>query len=390
LVLLILLMGGSSAIAAAPVVKDVRLGVHPGKTRLVLDLSRATEFSTFTLANPERLVIDIPNASFAAPPQAIDRNRGLVKDLRFGLYRPDMARLVLDLNGPAKLLRTFVIKAIDGKTIRLVFDLVKSDRKSFLAALKSPRRPSGGGDKAVLKPLPLRERTRPKDGKRVVVIDPGHGGVDPGAIGTSGIYEKQITLSFAKQLRAAIIANTGHKVVMTRNRDVFLKLRERVRQGRLAKGDLFISIHADSIGNRQIRGSGVYTLSERASDKETAALAVKENKADVIAGVDLVAHGSEVAGILIDLTRRETMNFSAGFAEFLVKRLKETGRMRKKPHRFAGFMVLKAPDVPSVLIEIGYLSNRNEEKLLRSRKLRAPMINAIAKSVNDYFKSLKN
>ncbi len=177
-------------------------------------------------------------------------------------------------------------------------------------------------------------------------------------------------------------------MVLTRNRDVFVKLRSRVAFARKVEGDLFLSIHADSIRDRKFRGSGVYTLSETASDKEAAALANKENKSDVIAGVDLEVHDKEVVSILIDLMQRETTNYAAIFAEALVKRLRDEGRMRRKPHRFAGFLVLKAPDVPSVLIELGYLSNRQEERMLLSAKSRKPIVLAVARAVDDYFRKI--
>ncbi|NQV58016.1 MAG: N-acetylmuramoyl-L-alanine amidase [Alphaproteobacteria bacterium] len=225
--------------------------------------------------------------------------------------------------------------------------------------------------------------------KPLVVIDPGHGGVAPGAIGISGTFEKGVTLDMARQIGKAITALGRQRVRLTRVGDVFISLRRRVAIARAAEADLFISIHADSIGNKRIRGGGIYTLSEKSSDKESAALAAKENRADVIAGVNLTGHDDQVASILIDLTQRETMNYSAQFAAALVPELRQLIRMRRKPHRFAGFRVLKAPDVPSVLIELGYLSNRQDERMLTNAGSRAAIAASIARAVDNYFRAQK-
>jgi N-acetylmuramoyl-L-alanine amidase len=225
--------------------------------------------------------------------------------------------------------------------------------------------------------------------KPLVMIDPGHGGVDPGAIGISGIFEKRVTLSMALQVQKAILATGRQRVRLTRSRDRFIPLRRRVAIARAAGADLFLSIHADSIANRKVRGGGIYTLSENASDKESAALAAKENRADLIAGLNLKGHDDEVTSILIELTQRETMNYSAQFAAALVPELRQLIHMRRKPHRFARFVVLKAPDVPSVLIETGYLSNRRDEKMLTSPRSRAAIARAIARAVDGYFKAQK-
>ena len=225
--------------------------------------------------------------------------------------------------------------------------------------------------------------------KPLVVIDPGHGGVDPGAIGVSGIFEKHVTLAMAHQIRKAILTLGRQRVKLTRYRDTFISLRRRVAVARAIGADLFLSVHADSITDRSIRGGGVYTLSEKASDKESAALAAKENRADLIAGLNLKVHDDEVASILIELTQRETMNYAAQFAASLLPELRQSIRMRRKPHRFAGFVVLKAPDVPSVLIELGYLSNRRDEKMLTNPKSQAAMAAGVARAVNNYFTSQK-
>jgi N-acetylmuramoyl-L-alanine amidase len=217
------------------------------------------------------------------------------------------------------------------------------------------------------------------------MIDPGHGGVDPGAMSRSGVWEKNIVLAFARELRRGLLATGQFRVLMTRDRDVFVRLRNRIAIARRAGADLFISVHADSIRNSRVRGTSVYTLSERASDKEADTLAHKENKSDLIAGVDLKKQSDDVVNILIDLAQRETMNESAVFARKLVNELGKTRKMLRNTHRFAGFAVLKAPDIPSVLVELGYLSNRSDERLLTNPKKRRSLARAMARAVQEYF-----
>ena len=262
---------------------------------------------------------------------------------------------------------------------RFVIDLEPTDRATFLADKKSPPAPSAA---PVTVPV-----TPSGDGRYVVVVDAGHGGVDPGTISAGGPYEKTVTLRAAKALKKELEATGRYRVVLTRDRDIFIPLRTRVAMGRQAAGDLFISLHADSIGNRKIRGATVYTLSETSSDKEADALARKENKADVIAGVDLEGESAELTQILIDLMQRETMNYSAEFANILIPEMGASIVMRTNSHRFAGFRVLKAPDVPSVLVEMGYLSNAEDTKFLMSKRGINLIAKAITKAVDRYFKA---
>ncbi|MGE4280726.1 MAG: N-acetylmuramoyl-L-alanine amidase [Magnetospirillum sp.] len=228
-------------------------------------------------------------------------------------------------------------------------------------------------------------RTPRNQGKAVVVIDPGHGGVDPGALGVSGIYEKHITLAMARELKAQLERSGRYKVHLTRDRDIFIRLRERVAIARQYGADLFISLHADSVNNPQLTGLSVYTLSQTASDGEAQLLADKENKADLLAGIDLSHESADVANILIDLAQRETMNRSAGFAGGVVDELGRETTLLGNTHRFAGFAVLKAPDVPSILIELGYLSNASEERQLRQPDYRAKLAKGIARAVDRHF-----
>jgi N-acetylmuramoyl-L-alanine amidase len=250
----------------------------------------------------------------------------------------------------------------------------KDDLRVFLADGRLVPVPVG-------KPLPVSAPTR----KPVVVLDPGHGGKDPGAIGASGTYEKNVTLEMGRQLRQALEATGRYKVVMTRDRDTSIRLRERVAKGRHAGADLFISIHADALRDSGVRGLSVYTLSENASDDEAAQLAERENKADILLGMDLSNESPDVANILIDLAQRETKNKSVRFANSLIGQLPADVKKLDKTRRYAGFAVLKAPDVPSVLVEMGFLSNRSDEKLLRTSGYRAKLAAALVRSVDDFF-----
>ena len=227
---------------------------------------------------------------------------------------------------------------------------------------------------------------RRADAKKIIVLDPGHGGVDPGTVGAGGTHEKELTLATAREIRRQLEATGRYRVVMTRDDDSFVQLRERVAKARAVNADMFLSIHADSIGSAQTRGASIYTLSETASDAEAAALATRENRADIIAGVDLSVENRDVASILIDLAQRETMNRSAAFAATLVGELgREIQLLPTKPHRFAGFAVLKAPDIPSVLLELGYLSNRQDEVLLGRSHHRSKIATAIVRAIDDHF-----
>jgi len=234
-------------------------------------------------------------------------------------------------------------------------------------------------------PPPPSGKTARSDGKHVVVIDPGHGGVDPGASSVGGIFEKELTLVAAKELKRQLDASGRYQVVLTRDRDIFLPLRERVQIARAAHAELFISLHADSIVGSSITGSTVYTLSAKASDAEAAALAADENKADAIAGANLGDYPDEVADILIDLAQRETKNDSAKYAHDLVDQLDKNGRTVEHGIRSGGFAVLKAPDFPSFLLEMGYLSNAKEERELRDPAYRTRLMSSVRRAIDLYF-----
>jgi N-acetylmuramoyl-L-alanine amidase len=382
----LLVSGGSNAAAADLEVKDIRIGVNSGSTRFVVELSDTVEPRIFGLPDPFRIVIDLPEVNFSLSEERIGDGAGLIEKLRYGLYRPGTSRFVLDLQTPSKVSKQFLLRPDGAKPWRLVLDLVPTSREDFIVAMK-PTRPA---TPSVAAPSPSLG-PRPRNPKPVVVIDPGHGGVDPGAIGVSGVYEKHISLGFSRELASRMRATGRYKVVMTRDRDIFLPLRERVRIARDAGADLFLSLHANTSPKRSTRGAMVYTLSNKASDREAEALAALENKSDVIGGVDLGDYSDDVQNILIDFAQGKTNELSIKFArDIMVTELQHDIQLLNRPWRSAGFAVLKAPDIPSVLVELGYLSNPQEERMLKSKSHRVKMSTAIIRAIDVYFDAAQN
>lgn len=378
-------LAGATASYGEPkiLINDVRVGQKDDHTRFVLDISGKVSFDVFTLADPYRIVVDFPEVGWRIDPAAMQGQRGFVKGYRFGLYRPGSSRLVIDLTGPATIANKFLLPPEGERGYRLVLDLAPTERDTYLKTAGWPK------DKIEPEPeaeIPIAPTKKRANAKKVIVIDSGHGGVDPGATGLDGTLEKDIVLAVAKALRDALEASGSYTVVMTRDSDVFLSRRARVAVARHNGADLFISLHADSAPSTEARGASVYTLSEQASDKEAEALARAENQSDILAGVDLTNESDVVTSILIDLAQRETKNNSAKFAQMLIPELHQAGDIRQKTHRFAGFVVLKAPDVPSVLIELGYVTNRDDESAMVTSRWRRGMANAIARAVDRYFK----
>jgi N-acetylmuramoyl-L-alanine amidase len=405
--------------AKSAVATDVRVGQFEGATRFVLSVDRNIPFEVFVLGDPFRVVVDVPEIGWSLPPTPLPGPSGLFKRLRYGLFKPGQSRIVLDLNAPFEIDRAFKLRPNGDLGHRLVVDLRPASAQAFRAAVArapmavgetafaaeaapapaptpqaasaavtqppSAAQPAAESVQAAFTLPPAPRKPRSSRAKMTVVLDAGHGGVDPGAIGRSGTYEKTITLAMARDLRDVLEATGRYRVVLTRDRDIFIRLRDRVALARKAGADLFISLHADSIKNRKISGPSVYTLSEKASDKEAAALAEKENKADLLAGVDLTDAPPDVANILLDLTQRETMNQSARFATGMIGEISKVAKPLRNTHRFAGFAVLKAHDVPSVLIEMGFLSSKKDEERLTSRRYRRTLADAIRRSVDAYF-----
>jgi N-acetylmuramoyl-L-alanine amidase len=397
LVLGVSLLCGSAALAAepgiavqkleaptvsVPVATDVRLGGDDKQTRFVVDLTQKVDVTAFTLADPYRVVIDLPQVTFKLPAQAGEHGRGLVKAFRYGLIMQGGSRIVLDTKGPVRVDKAFALPAAEGQPARLVLDLTAIDRDGFLRTISLENRPTHN---AAAKPADIAPKDN-ADSRPLVVLDPGHGGIDTGTKGLSGENEKDIVLEFALMLRDKLERGGKYRVAMTRSDDTFIPLGERVRFARAHNAALFISIHADSIprSEGQAEGATVYTLSDHASDAEAARLAEAENKADVIAGVDLTAEPNDVANILVDLAQRETKTFSNQFARTLVGELKTTAKLHRQPLKSAGFKVLLAPDVPSVLVELGYMSTKDDLKQLMSPAWRTHTADALLQAVDAF------
>ncbi|KAA2238156.1 N-acetylmuramoyl-L-alanine amidase [Salinarimonas soli] len=348
------------------------------KTRLVVTLSRPVTARAAVMERPDRVIVDLPEVNFQLPADGAKARGGAIASFRFGQYAAGRSRIVVDLERPALVSRVESSVRADGAAI-LTLELVRTDRETFAR--------QAAVDAAAAIPAPPTPIPDPKGDRRpVIVIDAGHGGIDPGARTAAGVHEKDLVLAFTERLRQRLESERRYRVVMTRSTDVFVPLGERVRIAQVARADLFISVHADSISNQpQVRGLTVYTGSERATDAESERLANRENQADAIAGHAAAETAGDVADILRDLTLRETRGFSNGFARKLVGELEPVMNLNSNPHREAGFVVLRAHDVPSVLVELGYLSSRKDIDLLQSEDWRAKSTAAMAAAIDRYF-----
>ena len=386
MIILLLLVLFSGEVMAGTV-RSLRIGQSVGSARLVFDADSKFDYNAFLLTSPKRLVIDVKNSKVNSNlEQGVEKN-AILSNIRVATTPNGDARIAFDLKQPAIVKKAFMLPPQSSFGWRFVVDLEIATEKEFASHVgnqhafisnSSDKSSKNSENKVVFK----------NNAKKIIVLDPGHGGQDPGAIGCSGVYEKNITLAMAKELKKILDKDGRYKVYLTRNRDVFIPLRERVRIARKYKADLFLSIHADSALNKNATGLSVYTLSETASDKEAAALAERENKADVIAGMNFAEHSKEVSDVLINLAQRETMNRSSEFANFMVKEMRKSVKLLDNTHRFAGFAVLKAPDVPAVLLEMGYLSNRKEEKLLRQSDYRKKLAKSTSVAIDKYFDNM--
>ena len=422
-------------------IRDARLAGDASRTRFVADLDTPLSYSVYVVSDPYRVIVDMPGVRFILPPDSGDQGKGLVKSYRFGLLEPGKSRIVLDTTGPVLIEKSFVLNAENGQPARMVIDMVQTDQRTFarIKANELPEQASQSPEIAeqtaseteqaisveqpdTLAALLAREGVAPLDqqasseadqtsfvpkprpkpdsqsagheekapetpnAKPVIVLDPGHGGIDGGTVSKAGTIEKNVVLDFALKLRKELNATGRYEVHLTRNDDTFISLAKRVRIARQNNADLFIAIHADSLRQSRVRGATVYTLSEKASDEEAAILAEKENAADIVAGVDLGEElDAEIGNILMDLALRETKNHSIYFARRLVKNMKSTTALNSRPMRSAGFKVLRAPDVPSVLLELGYLSNRHDEKALVSEAWRKKVAVAVTAAIDGFF-----
>lgn len=416
-------------------IEGIRTGLGAGGTRVTVDLAVKSDFRIFHLANPYRIVLDLPPSKWVAAKSGL-MSGGLVRGYRSGVLEDGLTRVIFDLGGAATVSNAVFLARSSFEKNRVVIDLVPSSSNLFNARLSQVY---GSREIGAQKPAPapvssyareqnriMREATVPTEDsdvtgeitgavkrqepvsnarapenrtaapprkqtrKYVVVIDAGHGGEDPGALGKNGVIEKRITLAVAKELERQLSETGRYRAVLTRTTDKYIKLRERVAIAKRAKADLFISIHADKIGRTNVRGASIYTLSQNASDNETARLADQENNSGVVAGVDLANESQDVADILLDLAMREKMNESKLFAKYLDQAFRDKSiRLLPNSHRAAGFAVLKAPDVPAALIETGFLSNPDEAKLLSTSVFQRRIASAMLDGIDAYFRKIQ-
>ncbi len=375
---------GTNAGGSTPIVLSARIGEHEDRTRFVIELSDPVNLRTFTLTNPDRVVVDMPEVSWrvSAPPRP--SGFGSVKSYRYGMFRKGNSRMVIDLNRPVTVSDALVIPPSSGFGYRVVIDLFPTQRSKFNADAGWPADLKARETDAERLTALMAEAPR-VSGRKVVVIDPGHGGLDSGTNGVNGLMEKDLVLAEGLRL-AKVLKAQGYIVHMTRDSDVFIPLPERVAVARKLKADLMISLHADSNPDPDVNGLSIYTLNDGRSDREAAALAKRENQSDIIAGVDLSNANSPVAPILIDLAQRDTINRSSRFAETALGQLQGvTDILSRSPHRAASLAVLVAPDVPAVLIELGYLSNESDAARMDTEAWRGRVAQAIAAAVERNF-----
>ncbi len=400
------LMGHSQEEASLNVatIQQIRVGPRAnGAARIVLEFSplatpEQQQYRWFTLPQPARVVIDFADVTFADSPNFMKLPEGsLVKSMRAGRFRPQTVRMVLDLANPARV-NLFTIPPRADRGMRLVLDVLpvsKGQQPTNIpppadvveAGKAPPPNPTSIADEPA--PVVPRQVVRAQDDQQVIVtLDPGHGGVDPGGCGrVLKLCEKNIVLDVAKQVRE-MLQREGVKVVMTRSDDRFIPLPERVKIGQRAQSDLFVSFHADiHPTDKSVIGATTYVVSDRASDREAARLADKENDGDILAGVAIDRESPEVQNILISLVQRETRNNSSYLAQAILSEMGKVTEVRKAEPLFAGFRVLKAPDVPSVLIEMGYLTNPKEERQLADPSYRKRLAKRIAAGIMDYVRA---
>lgn len=367
-----------------PVALNVHAAGDEEAGRIVIDFDRPVEASPQLLEHPWRLVLDFDRIGFGFEPKT-DNWKGMVRDIRWGDMSAVTSRMIFEMDQPFIVTKIESFESASTETHRMVISVSKAGSAEFKAALLDSMQTSavvnrdGKADRLGAGASAASEAKAFK-----VVIDPGHGGIDPGAIGRKKTLEKEITLAFSKLLEADLKNNRGVDVSLTRTTDVFLPLNDRVQIARQKNADLFISIHADSLKQRNVRGATVYTISDEASDSVAAEIADRENRADAIAGLTFDDEPEDVSDILIDLARRETLGFSVQFARLAVNSIQKETPMIKNPHRYAGFRVLKGPDVPSVLIELGFLSNAEDEKLLNREEWRQKVSQQIAEAIMQY------
>jgi N-acetylmuramoyl-L-alanine amidase len=346
-------------------INDVRIAHTDNRTRIVLDLSRSAEHKLFTLSNPNRVVVDLAGGEFVSGSLKLPKGTGLVAGMRSANRDDGKARLVLDLDAAARA-KSFLIPPSGSFGYRVVIDLE-----------------STGAAPVVVKKVPDKQQ-----GNRdlIVVIDPGHGGKDPGAHGKGGLREKDAVLQISKRLVRIINDEPGMRAVLTRNNDTFLHLRQRIKRAENAHADMFVSIHADSFTDRRVRGASVYVLSEKgATDEAADLLAKRENESDLIGGVDITDKDDVLASVLVDLSQNASLEASLEVGDLFVAELSRIGKVRRPTVQKAGFLVLKSPDIPSVLIETAFISNRHDESNLKSVQYQQRLAQSMHNAIRGYF-----
>ncbi len=368
-------------------VTGAQISISGARTTFAMQMSQGAKAEVFTIANPYRVIIDLPDVAFRLPGGTGNQGRGLISTFRYGLFAEHQGRIVIDTTGPVKIVTAEMTHKGASGAVELNITLEPTDEASFAARVAPQKPPDNAEDEEVIEATPERKsKSRP-----VVVIDAGHGGIDPGATGPNNIAEKTLVLAVAQQIEADLKKKGAYDVKLTRTGDVFVPLDKRLKMSRDFGADLFISLHADSISEmalaEAIRGATVYTLSERASDERARQMAEKENASDLIAGLDGVdvPGKDQVKGILIDLMKRETANFSADFSNLLVLRLGKSIKLSKAPQRSAAFKVLKQTNAPSVLVELGYMSNSKDQGEMVTQAWQSKVAASIVGAVDNYF-----
>lgn len=374
---LLAFVAGASGNLVAAEIRAVRVASTETGTRVILDLSAPAKHKAFLLDTPRRVVLDLSKSSLQSK---LPQTEGVITAMRSGKLPHSGLRLVFEVSGPVTI-QTSAAMPSGGAGHRLILDIAGPAASSVAKTVAvTPSAPAV--------PVAIRPAHAPSDSGRdiVIAIDAGHGGVDPGASGKRGTREKNVVLEIAKALAARINAEPGMKAVLTRDGDYFISLKERTLRARRAKADLFVSIHADAIANPDVSGSSVYVLSDRGASSEAARwLAERENAADLKGGIKLDDKDAVLANVLLDLSQTASISASMVAAENILKSLDRIGEVRKPRVQQAGFVVLKSPDIPSMLVETAFISNREDERKLSLPAHRAKLANAIFSGIEQYF-----
>lgn len=379
-------------VSTLPEVLDARVTATPERARLIIDLSGPTEFAIVSLAGPNRIAIDVKSTGSDIAVPADVAGGGVVSNFTVLLAEPGRVRTMLELATPSQVQQAYILDAIGDQPARLVVDLITDTPEHFAASVAADLAASAANQGVPPEALSTDPGTHGADLaiRPLVVIDPGHGGIDNGASAPNGVHEKDITLAFALDLQKLLVESGRYDVALTREDDTYLTLTDRVALARANKADIFISLHADSFQQEEIRGASVYTRDEKATDVLDKVLAENENKSDIVAGFTMPSTEPAVVDILVDLMRREMRKSSFVAAQALVRQLEPSVAMRRYPVRQADFFVLQAPDVPSVLVELGFLSNARDIANLQQGDWRERVVEALARGVADYFDNVQS